>query len=245
MQNENNSKYSYERVTCLILAGGLGTRLRTVLKDYPKVLAPVGGRPFISYLLDQLIAIGLNRVILSTGYCGDQFRETFGKYYRDLKIQYSQEPEPLGTGGAVRFALPLITSNTVFVMNGDSYFDAGLIPYFFWHFNNGHQSSLLLTKVSDTRRYGRVEINSDGLITSFKEKNEEHKSFPGWINAGMYLLKRGLIESIPIGRSLSLEREFLPNLIGKGLYGFQSKGAFIDIGTPDSYTKAEKFFAEI
>lgn len=234
-----------ERITPLILAGGLGKRLRSAVTDRPKVLAPVCGRPFISYLLDQLIATGLRQVILSTEYKGDQVREAFGDEYKDLTIHYSQEPEALGTGGAVRYGLPLVTTEAVLVMNGDSYVDADINSYLAWYFEKDHQSSLLLTKVTDTRRYGRVEMDEEGRITYFEEKCKGRQSNQGWINAGVYIMKKHLLESIPFGKHFSLERQFLPYLVGKGLFGFKTGGAFIDIGTPESYARAERFFAEI
>jgi len=230
-------------ITALILAGGLGTRLQSALPDCPKVLAPVAGRPFLSYLMDQLISTGFRHVILCTGYKGEQIRETFGDQYKELNIQYSQESEPLGTGGALRFVLSLIDADSALVTNGDSYVNCNLSDYLDWHFKNNFQASLLLTYVLDTSRYGRVEIGEDDRISKFDEKGASHG--PGWINAGVYIFNRGLLESIPPGKPFSLEREFFPSLISRGLYGFRSEGAFIDIGMPESYALAEEFFTSI
>lgn len=233
----------YENVTALILAGGLGTRLKFALPDRSKVIAPVAGRPFLSYLLYQLISTGFRHVILCTGYKGEQIKDTFGSTYDGLGIQYSQEPEPLGTGGALRFGLPLVNTGSVLVTNGDSYVNCNLSNYLSWYFKNGFQASLLLTYMPDTRRYGRVEISEDGRILKFDEKGAGHG--PGWINAGVYILNRGFLESIPSGKPFSLERDFFPSLIDKGLYGFRCEGAFIDIGTPESYALAEEFFSSV
>jgi len=232
-----------KNVTALILAGGLGTRLQSVLADQPKVLAPVAGRPFLSYLMDQLISAGFRQVILCTGYKGEQIRAAFGDQYKGLDIRYSQEPEPLGTGGALRFGLPLISTESVLATNGDSYAKCNLTDYLAWHFGNDLQASLLLTYLSDTSRYGRVEVDEEGRIKKFVEKGPGHGS--GWGNAGVYIFKRGLLESIPFGQPFSLEREFFPSLISKGLYGFRSEGAFIDIGTPESYALAQEFFPRV
>ena len=232
-----------KNVTALILAGGLGTRLQTALPDRPKVLAPVAGRPFLSYLMDQLIATGFRQVILCTGYKGEQIRAAFGDQYKGLDIRYSQEPEPLGTGGALRFGLPIISTKSVLATNGDSYVNCNLADYLAWYSENDLHASLLLTYVSDTSRYGRTEISEDSRISKFDEKGASHG--PGWINAGVYIFNRGFLESIPSGKPFSLEREFFPSLIGKGLYGFRSEGAFIDIGTPESYALAEEFFSGV
>jgi len=232
-----------KNITALILAGGLGTRLQSALPDQPKVLAPVAGRPFLSYLMDQLISTGFRRVILCTGYKGEQIREVFGDKYNELDIQYSQEPEPLGTGGALRFGLPLIDTDSALIINGDSYVNCNLKDYFSWYLENGLQASLLLIHLPDTSRYGRVEVDEEGIIAKFDEKGAGHG--PGWINAGVYIFNKDQIEPIPSGKPFSLERQFFPSLIDKGLYGFQSEGAFIDIGTPESYALAEEFFSKV
>lgn len=233
----------FDKITALILAGGLGTRLSSVVSDRPKVLAPVNGRPFLSYLLDQLGNTGFRDVILCTGYKGEMIRETFGNRYRDLIIRYSGEPEPLGTGGALRYALPMIEKDTVLVMNGDSYIDVDMNAYLEWHFKNEVEAALLLTKVADVSRYGRVEADKNGCIISFEEKGEA--TGPGWINAGVYILKKRLLERIPPASHFSLEREFFPGLIGKGLIGYLCESELLDIGTPESYARAERFFSEI
>lgn len=251
MDHSNNLEYSNvvknadESITALILAGGLGTRLRSVIGECPKVLSPIHGRPFIFYILDKLNEAGLSQVILSVGYLGNQVRDVLGDEYKGLTIKYSKESNPLGTGGAVRLGLPLITNDSVLVMNGDSYVDANLASYLTWYVQNGHQSSLLLAKVPDTGRYGRLEVDEDGHITFFEEKGTKARPSDGWINAGVYIFKKYLLTSVPSGKPFSLEREFLPNLVGNMLFGFRYYGAFIDIGTPESYAKAEKFFSEV
>lgn len=221
----------------------LGTRLQSALPDRPKVLAPIAGRPFLSYLMDQLISIGFRHVILCTGYKGEQIKASFGDTYNGLHIQYSQESETLGTGGALRFARPLINTGSALVTNGDSYANCNLTDFLAWYLEKDLQASLLLTRLSDTRRYGRVEVDRDGRILQFDEKGGGHG--PGWVNAGVYIFNRDLLKTTPLGKPFSLEKEFFHSLIGKGLYGFQSEGAFIDIGTPESYAMAEDFFFKV
>ena len=232
-----------KHATALILAGGFGTRLHSAWPDRPKVLAPIAGRPFLSYLMDQLISTGFHHVILCTGYKGEQIRETFGDEYNGLNIQYSQESVPLGTGGALRFALPLVSTASALVFNGDSYVNSNLQNFLVWYFENKPPAALLLTRLLDTRRYGQVEVDANSRVLNFEEKGARQGS--GWINAGVYLFNRHLIESIPAGKPISLERDIFPSLISRGLYGFRCQGAFIDIGTPESYAGADDFFKRL
>jgi NDP-sugar pyrophosphorylase family protein len=227
-------------MTTIILAGGLGTRLRSVVSDRPKVLAPIGKRPFVTLLLDQLVAANAKEVVLCTGYMADQIHDKFGTKYKSLKIVHSREPKPLGTGGALRQALPHLKSDAVLIMNGDSFADADLTAYVNWFYKKSRQASLLLVKVPDTGRYGKVLFTEDGRLSAFEEKG--YDTGPGWINAGVYIMKKSLVASIPAGIAFSLERQFFPNLLNSGLYGFCSNGRFIDIGTPQSLRQAQKFF---
>jgi NDP-sugar pyrophosphorylase family protein len=229
--------------TAVILAGGLGTRLKPIVNDRPKVLSDVNARPFLSYLLDQIGDAGIRRVVLCTGYKSEQVFLAFGRRYSHLTVAYSTEEEPLGTGGALRRALPLITSDPALVMNGDSYFQADLDDFFNRHQVAGATISMMLAHADDAGRYGMVETGTDGAVLKFTEKGPN--AGPGWINAGMYLLGRGSLESIPQQRFVSLEQEILPACIGKGFFGFKYQGEFIDIGTPESYRAASEFMQNI
>lgn len=228
-------------VTALILAGGLGLRLRSAVNNLPKVLASVNGRPFITFLLDQLISAGFQHAVLCTGYLGNKVNDTIGDHYKSLSIQYSQEREQLGTGGALVDAMPLVSTDNVLVMNGDSYLDVNLSDYIAKYFDNNQHPALLLTQISDTSRYGRVELDAEGFIRSFKEKGSNAGA--GWINAGIYILKKHLLNSVFYRKPYSLERELFPDLVGKGLCGFQCTASFIDIGTPESLASAKYFFS--
>ena len=224
-----------------VLAGGLGTRLRSVLADCPKILAPVNGKPFLAYLLEHLAGQGLRDVVLCVGYRSEQVEAVFGRSYAGLRVAYSCEQAPLGTAGAVRLALPMLTSDPVLVMNGDSFCRPDLPSFFRWHEARKAAATLLLTRVPDTRRYGRVQVDDDGLIRAFEEKGEHDG--PGWINAGVYLLSRQLLAEIPEQTAVSLERETFPGWLGRGLYGCPSETPFLDIGTPASYAAAEEFLS--
>ncbi len=228
-------------LTAAVLAGGLGTRLRPVVADRQKVLADVGGRAFLAHLLDHLLNFNIRHVVLCTGYLGEQVREIFGDTYGPMLLEYTQEPSPLGTAGALRSALCLIKTETVLVMNGDSFCVADLNAFWAWHCARKAVASVLLSRSSDTRRYGRVQVDESGAVLSFDEKNNQ--SSPGWINAGVYLLKRDLLLEIPDSGPVSLEREIFPAWIGRGLHGFQGGDRLLDIGTPQAYARAEGFFS--
>ncbi|WP_298271469.1 nucleotidyltransferase family protein [Geobacter sp.] len=227
-------------ITAAILAGGFGTRLRSVVSDKSKVLAVVNGRPFISYLLDDLALAGVKRVILCTGYRGEQVEAELGAAYRGMELSYSRETSPLGTAGALRNAIPLLQDNRLIVMNGDSYFETDLPTFADLHGEKDATCSMALVHVPDTTRYGRVELDENLSVRHFIEKGEGRG--PGTINAGIYLFERHVIDRIPPHREVSLEREILPALIGDKFFGFSSTGRFIDIGTPESYREAEQFF---
>jgi NDP-sugar pyrophosphorylase family protein len=230
-------------VPALILAGGLGTRLRSVLPDLPKNLAPVGGRPFLTYLLDQLEAAGVRRVVLCTGYRAGQIRQALGVRYGQLALSYSEETEPLGTGGALRQALSQVDAGLVLALNGDSYVHGDLREYHSWHRRHRFAGSLLLTRVPDAGRFGTVTVDELGAVQSFEEKRG--LAVPGLINAGVYLLSRTLLEALPAGRAVSLEKEAFPRWLKDGLGGFCTRSPFLDIGTPESFARAETFLAGV
>lgn len=230
-------------MTAAILAGGLGTRLRSVVADRPKVLAGVNGRPFITRLLDTLVDAGMKRAILCTGYLGEQIEAVLGATYKGMELAYSRESSPLGTAGALRHALPLVRDNLLLVMNGDSYLQTDLAAFIGLHRAKGAACSMTLTRAPDTTRYGRVETDGNQKVLRFVEKGKARA--PGEINAGIYIFDRRIIAGIARETEVSLEREVLPSLIGGRFYGFPRAGRFIDIGTPESYQEAEHFFAGI
>lgn len=232
-----------KKIDAVILAGGLGTRLRSVVNNRPKVLAEVNGRPFITFLLDRLRSAGVEKVILCIGYLGWQVKSLLGDFYREMELIYSVEDTPLGTGGALRLALPAIRSEDVLVMNGDSFYTAELPAFYHQHKILFANASILLTKVTNMRRYGSIKTDRDGRIICFKEKSAEKG--PGLINTGIYLIKREMIATIRREVSLSLEKDIFPAWINRGLFGVPSEGEFIDIGTPASYRQAESFFSQV
>ena len=230
-------------IPAVILAGGLGTRLRPVVADRPKALAMINGRPFLGYLLMQLARAGVREAVICTGYLAEQVRTCFGDSYAGIRLRYSVETEPLGTGGALRLALPLLAADSILVVNGDSYFSADLADFHGRHRAAGSLASLLLARVADISRFGAVDLVEGGQIARFEEKGSA--AGPGLINAGVYLLSGEVVRGIPDSGPVSLEREVFPALVGHGLYGFAQDGKFIDIGTPEDYLAAAAFFAEM
>jgi NDP-sugar pyrophosphorylase family protein len=231
-------------VSAVILAGGLGTRLRSQVSDRPKVMALVNGRPFLEYLLDQVVDGGIRSATLCIGYMAEVVRAHFGNSYRGVELSYSIEEELLGTGGALRLALPHMRHDAVLVMNGDSFCGVDLKSFASWHAAKQARASIVLTEVPDTSRYGRVELEEDNVIQGFIEKGGAQR--PGYINAGIYLLQRRILEAISPKTVVSLEREVFPKLIGSGFYGWTAPHSlFIDIGTPESYAEAQDLFSRL
>jgi NDP-sugar pyrophosphorylase family protein len=238
---EPNMKVRLSNVTAAILAGGFGTRLRSVVADRPKVLAPVGGRPYLSYLLDQLTDASVADVVLLTGYGAEQVKSTFGENHRGMRLRYSVEPVPLRTGGALRHALGLLDARRVLLLNGDSYTEVDLAALLDHHDERNADVSLVLCQVHDTSRFGRVEVNDENRIVRFEEKRKGAGA--GWINAGVYVMERRVIGSIRAGVGLSLERDLLPRWIATmHVSAYQTEGRFLDIGTPESYVRGDDFF---
>jgi NDP-sugar pyrophosphorylase family protein len=228
----------------IILAGGKGTRLQGVVNNIPKPMAPIAGKPFLEYLVQQLRSCSVQDIVLSVGYKKDSIVSFFSDGSKwDVNITYVPEKEPLGTGGAIQEVIRLFDDQNILVMNGDSYIDVNLSDYINWHFTKERTASLVVTNIDNTTRYGTVELGEKERVNKFTEKGV-HEG-PGWINAGIYIFNRSIFENKSPVISYSLEKEILTNLIGKGLYGYRCKGAFIDIGTPESYARATNFFSMI
>lgn len=227
-------------VNVAILAGGVGTRLTSLTKEKPKVLAQVSEHPFLEYLLHQLNRANFKKAILCTGYLSDQVEKTFGRTYKNLHIYYSSEQIPLGTAGSLRKALPLLNSETILVMNGDSFCAVNFNIFWQFHLRKNSNASIILTHVADTSRYGKVKIRSDDSIIEFQEK--KRRSGAGLINAGIYMINKTFIAEIPEGKEISIEKDIFPKWINKRFYGYRCNNNFIDIGTPEDYAHADHFF---
>ncbi len=225
----------------IILAGGFGTRLRELVPDLPKPMAPVAGRPFLEILLATLAQKGFTRVVLSLGFMSSNIIDHFGECYLGIELVYEVESQPLGTGGAIRAALARCVADPVFVFNGDTYLDVEVDELdCLWRAN--HHPTIVLREVPDTARFGRVEMR-DSRILGFLEKGTPG---PGLINAGCYVFPKHILDDFPLGENFSLETEFFALYMQNIWFdGFVTHGRFIDIGVPDDYVLAQKELARL
>jgi D-glycero-alpha-D-manno-heptose 1-phosphate guanylyltransferase len=226
----------------VILAGGLGTRLRSAVPDLPKCMAIVAGRPFISYVIDFYRQQGIEKFIFSVGYMHEVIEKYLRDEYPDLSYTCVVEEEPLGTGGAIRKACSVVESNNIAVLNGDTLFEINMHEFTDFHQRKRSECTLALKKMTDSDRYGTVEIASSGRISSFKEKNWYAESI---INGGVYTLnvKAFLDRNLP--EKFSFEKDYLEKLSSTAaIFGLLQDGYFIDMGIPSDYEKAQIDFAE-
>jgi NDP-sugar pyrophosphorylase family protein len=223
----------------VVLSGGLGTRLHPVYNEGPKVLAPVAGYPFLAYVLAWLRRQGIASVILCVGYKHSQIQELFPEECGFMKICYSVEAEPLGTAGALKHAESSIYGDCMFVMNGDSLLDVSLSHLLSFHRARGALATLAVAEVASATRYGTVVMDEECRICAFREKSEYPEAGRQQVNGGVYVLDREVLQWIPPHRAVSLEREIFPALIGKRLYGYATRGFFIDIGVPEDFQRAQ------
>lgn len=236
---------AYKIPDAIILCGGLGTRLKSVQPDLPKVLTPIGDLALIDILISQLTKAGINRIILSLGYRS----ETVIDYVANIEnpnfdIITVTETQPLGTGGALKLACSKSQSECFLVINGDSYTDINPSDLLEFHVKSESFVTMLLVRVEDSTQYGSVVVDSSGLIKSFNEKSKIENS-EGLVNAGMYVINRSVLEQIKENETVSLERDIFPGLIGDGFNGYISDSKFIDIGTPETFFAAEQFFSTV
>lgn len=220
----------------IVLAGGRGTRLQSLVSDVPKPMADVGGRPFLTYVLDYLITQGITRVILSVGYKRDVIQEAIGESYRTLEIVYAIENEPLGTGGAILNSLILAKNEHVWVLNGDTFLPVTLQKVEYIYFKREAVFSLLLREVVSDGRYGGVELDGYGTVTGFTNKGSTGRM---QINAGTYLVNQSSFKEWAGDRStFSLEDDFF-TAMPYALVGIPTDAYFIDIGIPEDYLRAK------
>lgn len=231
-----------ETLDVFVLAGGLGTRIRPVLGDLPKILAPISGRPYLGYLLDWLRCFGARRVVLGLGDRAEAVLDYMkAQPANPIELATVVEPWPLGTAGAIRYARDALRSDPVLIMNGDSFTDADLCAFVLHHRSAKAIGSILCAEVDDAGRYGRIELDQRGRIHGFVEKDAAfHGSAP--INAGIYLLSASLLDDIADGDAVSLERDIFARLPPGSLAAFTGRFRFIDIGTPESLAAAPGFF---
>lgn len=229
------SQLIHPDIDIVILAGGLGKRLRPAVSDRPKVLAEVAGRPFLDMLIDNLLGAGFPRIILSVGYLKDHIKNR----YSNRGVFFAEEENPLGTGGGLKNAERLIESDQIFAMNGDSWITGGLDFDALHKFHSDRNAivTLLLAKPRKEKDYGAVFLEDDGKISRFSEKSETGGVH--FMNAGVYCMNRKAFAIMPEG-PFSLENDFFPKLVGGAMYGFPVEGELVDIGTPERYNLVRK-----
>ena len=224
-------------IHAFILCGGFGTRLRPVLDDRPKSMALISEVPFLQFLIEKLRSQKVGNVILGTGYMAEKIESYFGSGSDlGIHIHYSREHEPLGTGGALKLAEAYI-SDPILILNGDSYVDWNLLSMLELFTSKDAVMVLAVQAVPDIARYGSVTLDHEARVTNFIEKGA--CAGPGLINAGVYLLKKQVVNDLPAGTPISLEKDVFPRLLANGVYGFVCNGPFVDIGTPDDWRKAQ------
>jgi mannose-1-phosphate guanylyltransferase len=227
-------------VQAIVLVGGEGTRLRPLTESVPKPALTLVDRPFLAYMIEWLAGHGVTEVVLACGFLPDVLREALGDgEHAGARIRYVVEPEPLGTAGAIRFAADQIgdgLEDRFLALNGDVLTDLDLTALLRAHDEHGAPATLGLHPVEDAAAYGLVQTRANGEVLQFLEKTGRRE--PGEINAGMYVLERSVLDLIPAGANVSIERDVFPRLVGDGLHGLRLDGYWMDIGTPDRYLQA-------
>ena len=226
----------------VILAGGLGKRLQSVTGGGQKVLASVGGKPFLEILIDYIAAQGGRRFILCTGHGAGQVEEYF-RAKGGVDIVFSREDAPLGTGGAIKQGAALVNSAVFLAMNGDCFCAIDYQALLRAHHKRAARATIAVTRVPDAREYGTIECDGQGRILAFKEKQPQPQA--ALINTGTYCLSKDVFELAPSPAKFSIEYDFFPHLVGKDFYGFEVEHQFIDIGTPERYAWAQQHLNEL
>ncbi|GAB6010889.1 nucleotidyltransferase family protein [Viscerimonas tarda] len=227
---------------CIILAGGFGTRLQSVVKDLPKCMAEVAGKPFLYYLFGYLEQQKVAHVILSLGYKSEVVINWLNKHTFLFKLSYVVEKEPLGTGGAIKLAMSKAESNRAFVINGDTFFDVDLQSMKGLHQEKNAGISIALKPMQDFDRYGSVELDDENRIITFNEKKYRQA---GLINGGVYLINKAVFANAGLPDKFSFEKDMLENKsFNAGIFGYVQSGYFIDIGIPSDFEKANVDFTQ-
>lgn len=227
----------------IILAGGLGTRLRSVVEERPKSMALINEKPFLEYLFDFLITQGINRFILSVGYKSTFITAHFKNEYKGCEIEYVTEDEPLGTGGAIKKAIEAVKGENVLITNGDSLFLGDIKAQLKFHLEQNAHATLGLKPMQNFDRYGVVLTDENGRINAFQEKQP---TVSGTINSGVYIFKRSIFEGVELPLKFSIEKDFFEKYIQEfPFFGFVNDGYFLDIGIPEDYNKAQDEFAKL
>jgi NDP-sugar pyrophosphorylase family protein len=232
-------------IDVFVLAGGLGTRIRSILGDTPKLLAPIRGGTYVDHLLNWLRHFGARRVVLGLGVHARAIIDYVQAHpVTGMEIETVIEPSPLGTAGAIRNARATMRSDPVLVINGDSFADTDLCRLLERHRAASASATMLCAEVEDAGRYGRLALDSEGFVERFVEKDSSRRG-KAWINAGIYLISTQLLDLIASGPATSLERDVFERLPRRSLAAYTECSRFIDIGTPESLAQADEVFGAL
>lgn len=223
----------------IILAGGFGTRLRSVVYDQPKALAPVAGKPFLYWLISYLRKQGVTNFVFSLGYLHEQVELFLENEFPTLNYQTAVENEPLGTGGAIKLCLNFCSEEDIMLVNGDTFFELDILSFYTNFISTSSDCSIALTPMQQFDRYGSVTITSENIITEFNEKTYCES---GLINTGLVLFKKSVFElkTSSVGEKFSFEKDFIePNITNLKITGYIANGYFVDIGIPEDYKMAQ------
>jgi D-glycero-alpha-D-manno-heptose 1-phosphate guanylyltransferase len=220
----------------LVLAGGFGKRLLSVVADLPKPMADIAGRPFLDYVLTYLSAQGISKVVLAVSYKHEVIQSHVGNAFAGMAVRYSIEDEPRGTGGGIKLALPLIEDEDFLIINGDTFFDVRLKDVLSFHFRARADLTIALKKMDDCSRYGTVETDGEGRVRGFREKQSQRA---GLINGGIYCLRKAFLSELPLPPVFSFEKDVMEKEFPTHrVFGAPFDDYFIDIGIPSDYERA-------
>ena len=249
LKNNQKDVDSLDYIDVIILCGGLGTRLKPLIFEEPKVLAKIGDQTFLDILIDNISFYGSTNIILCIGHLKDNIKRYFGHChdyyeqknrivynYNDCRIKFSEEGEPLGTGGALKNAELLINSDPFIVMNGDSICNVDFRKLLDFHKNKKALLSMVLARSMTSRDYGTVILDNSSRIINFNEKPIDNNET--MINAGIYIMQKDIFSYMPDRKTFSLEYDLFPKLCNDICYGFVTNSEIIDIGTPERYIRA-------
>ncbi len=241
-QDINQKNVVTSEIDVLILCGGFGSRLKSVIDDRPKPMAEIKNRPFLDILIDFAASFGFKRYILCIGYKGDFIKQYYKENKRGLLFVFQEEKEPLGTGGAIKNAEPMIRSERFLVMNGDSICTVNMKDFLAFHMRKGGIASIVQTTIENADDYGVIRLDENQRVTSFSEKDSNEGS--GLINAGVYIFEKAALREIPPQEKCSLEYQIFPRIIHRGVYGYITDNRLFDIGTPSRLAIARKYISD-
>lgn len=227
-------------VDILLLCGGMGTRLRSTIGEKQKVAAQVAGKPFLAFQLERLSSFGVRHVVLAAGFGAEQIEAAVQDYHCGMDVELSVEPEPLGTGGAIKFAREKAKGKKWIIMNGDCFSGVDLKEMLAFHDQQQALVTLAVAKRNDVQDYGTIELGEGHRVVAFREKEKERMT--GYVSVGVYCFEPQAFDRMPVQAVFSVEKVFFPSILDCPVYGFIDEGKFLDIGTPERFEEAQKFF---